>query len=75
MKLYLVQHANAVSKQQNPERPLLKQGRRDMQKIAAFVKHLGLCVDYLWHSPKRRAEQTAELLSQAVRAKQGPTVR
>ena len=66
MKLYLVQHAQAVPKEADPQRPLSEQGRRDAEKIAAFIKPLGLCVEYLWHSPKARAAQTAELLAKAV---------
>ncbi|GAI19193.1 unnamed protein product, partial [marine sediment metagenome] len=54
MKLYLVQHAKAASKQVSPQRPLTEEGRRDVQKVAAFVKPLKLWVDYLWHSGKRR---------------------
>jgi len=67
MKLYLVQHAKAASKQADPQRPLTEEGRRDIQRVIAFIKPLNLCVDYLWHSGKRRAEQTAELLAEVVR--------
>jgi len=28
---------------------------------------MNLCVDYLWHSGKKRAEQTAEILSDVIR--------
>jgi len=67
MKLYLVQHAKASSKEIAPERPLSDQGRRDIQKIAAFIKPLNLCVEHLWHSTKKRAIQTAEILAEAVK--------
>lgn len=67
MKLYLVQHAKASSKEVDPQRPLSDQGRRDIEKVAAFIKPLNLSVDYLWHSPKKRAIQTAEILSEAVK--------
>jgi len=66
MRLYLVQHAEAASKEVDPERPLTEEGRRDVNKVAAFIKPLNLSVDYLWHSGKKRAEQTAEVLSEAV---------
>lgn len=68
MKLYLVQHAKAASKQDDPERPLTEEGLRDIRKVAAFIKSLDLCVDYLWHSGKKRALQTAEILAKVVRA-------
>ena len=67
MKLYLVQHAKAVSEDVNPERPLSEQGRRDIQKVAAFIKPLNLSVDYLWHSTKTRAIQTAEILAEVIK--------
>jgi phosphohistidine phosphatase len=69
MKLYLVQHAKAASEQIDPQRPLTKEGRSDIQKVAAFIKPLNLCVDCLWHSGKKRAEQTAEVLAEAIKVK------
>lgn len=75
MKLYLVQHAKAASKNVELQRPLTEEGRREIQKVAAFVKPLGLCVDYLWHSGKKRAVQTAEILAEVVRINKEQTVR
>jgi len=66
MKLYLVQHAKAASEQTDPQRPLTEEGRREIQKVAEFVKPLNLAVDYLWHSGKKRAAQTAELLAEVI---------
>ena len=66
MRLYLVQHAKAESKDVDPERPLTEEGRRDIQKVAEFIKPLVLSVDYLWHSGKTRAAQTAEILSEVI---------
>ena len=67
MKLYLVQHAKAASKDVDPERPLTKEGRQDIQKVAKFIKPLNLSVDYLWHSTKTRAIQTAEILAEVIK--------
>jgi phosphohistidine phosphatase len=75
MKLYLVQHAKAASKETDPQRSLTEEGRRDIQKVASFIKPLNLCVDYLWHSGKKRAVQTAEVLAEAVKVKEGPIAR
>ena len=69
MKLYLVQHAKAASKETDPQRSLTEEGRRDIQKVAAFIKSLNLSVDYLWHSGKNRAQQTAEILAEVVEVK------
>ena len=75
MKLYLVQHANAASKEADPERPLTDQGQRDIQQVAAFIKPLNLSVDYLWHSGKKRAEQTARILADAIKINKEPAAR
>ncbi len=75
MELYLVQHAKAASKQIDPQRPLTEEGHRDIQKVAAFIKPLNLCVDYLWHSGKKRAVQTADVLAEAVKVKEGTITR
>jgi phosphohistidine phosphatase len=66
MKLYLVQHAKAASKQEDPQRPLTDEGFGDIQKVAKFLRPLELKVDYIWHSGKKRAEQTAGVLSEVV---------
>jgi phosphohistidine phosphatase len=67
MKLYLAQHAKAASKEADPERRLTEEGQRDIQKVAEFIAPLNLYVDYLWHSGKKRAEQTAEVLAGVIK--------
>ncbi len=67
MKLYLAQHARAASEEVDPQRQLTEGGLRDIQKVAEFIRPLNLCVDYLWHSGKKRAEQTAEVLADAIK--------
>jgi phosphohistidine phosphatase len=66
MKLYLAQHGEAVSKAEDPERPLSEQGRRDVRAIAALLKGGGVRVERVWHSGKARAEQTARVLAGAL---------
>jgi phosphohistidine phosphatase len=81
MRLYLAQHGQAVSKDIDPDRPLSEQGRRDLQRLAAFLGTTGVRVDVVLHSGKTRAAQTAALLATAVlptgqpqaRAGLGPT--
>lgn len=68
-QLYLVRHAKAVSTDIDSQKPLSEQGCEDIGKVADFIKPLGLGVDYLWHSGKLRAEQTAEVLSEVVEVK------
>jgi phosphohistidine phosphatase len=75
MKLYLVQHAKAAPKEIDPERALTEQGRQELQKVAAFIKPLDLSVDYQWHSGKKRAAQTAELLVEVIKINQAEAAR
>ncbi len=75
MKLYLVQHAKAASKEADPARGLTEEGRREVQKFFAFVKPLNICIDYLWDSGKKRSVQTAELLAEVVEIKDAHTTR
>ena len=71
MKLYLVQHGEAKSKDEDPDRHLTEKGLRDVESVAAFVKPLGLSAGAVWHSGKARARQTAEALGQAFTARDG----
>ena len=66
MKLYLVQHGEACSKEINPDRPLTDQGTADIERLAAFFKQAGIQVERVIHSGKLRAEQTAERLANAA---------
>jgi phosphohistidine phosphatase len=66
MKLYLVQHGEAVSKAKDPERPLTPQGRQDVARVAAFARRAGVEIHQVWHSGKRRAEETAGILAQQL---------
>lgn len=61
-RLYLVQHGEAKSKEQDPERPLTERGENDVRRVAAFAKNARLQVSEIRHSGKRRAEQTAAIL-------------
>jgi len=67
MKLYLVQHAKAASKEIDPQRPLTEEGLQDIKKVAEFIRPSNLCVDYLCHSGKKRAVQTAEVLAAVIK--------
>ena len=66
MKLYLVQHGEAKSKDEDPDRHLTEKGRRDVEKAAAFLKTAGLSASAVWHSGKTRAAETAGILARAL---------
>ncbi len=63
MKLYLVQHAQANSEQDDPSRGLSEQGLSDIGKIARKAESLRINVSRIFHSGKKRAQQTAETLA------------
>jgi phosphohistidine phosphatase len=66
MQLYLVQHAQAMAKQVNPERPLTEEGHRSAAAVAALAAKLDLNVEQIRHSGKTRAEQTALILAETL---------
>ena len=66
MKLYLVQHGEAVAKEVDPDRALSERGFRDVEKMALFLRRSGIGVDRILHSGKRRAKQTAQVLAAAI---------
>ena len=63
MDIYLIQHAQAKSSEEDPARPLSEEGIANIERIAAHAKRLGLTVDRIYHSGKLRAQQTAEILA------------
>ena len=75
MKLYLVQHAKAASKEADPLRGLTEEGRQEVEKISEFVRPLNICVDCVWDSGKKRSVQTAEILAEVVEIKDAHTTR
>jgi phosphohistidine phosphatase len=68
MKLYLVQHGEAKSEAEDPRRSLTDQGRKEVEQVAQAAKRLGLHPSKIYHSGKRRAMQTAEILANALRS-------
>jgi len=66
MKLYLVHHGEACAKDIDPKRPLTDQGRRDVDRLALFLKQAGIRVVRVLHSEKLRAKQTAEYLASSI---------
>ncbi len=61
--VYLMQHGIPVSKADDPERPLSAQGIKDVENLAEFLQKRGITVKDVYHSGKRRARETAEILS------------
>jgi phosphohistidine phosphatase len=72
MRLYLVQHADAVSKDTHPLRPLSPKGLQDADTMATFLRGAEILVDQVVHSGKLRAEETATVLAKTVSPEQTP---
>jgi len=66
MKLYLVQHGEAYSKQDDAKRPLTEKGKSDANRLAVFLRQANVKVEHVVHSGKLRAEQTAQRLVSAI---------
>ena len=66
MRLYLVQHGDAIPEQVDPERPLSAEGRRDVEAMARLLASAGTRAVRVAHSGKLRAQQTAEVLAAAL---------
>ncbi len=67
MNLYLVQHAKARPKEEDPSRPLSDRGRSELLKVMSFLDtSRKINVETIFHSGKERAEQTATLLAAAI---------
>jgi len=66
MKLYLIQHGMALSEEKDPAKPLSPEGKEETQRTAEFLKTKNIEVDAVWHSPKLRANQTAQIVANSI---------
>jgi phosphohistidine phosphatase len=71
MRLYLVQHGEAISEEVDPQRPLTEKGSAEVSKMARFAQAAALKVALIWHSGKLRARQTADFLATTLQPEEG----
>ena len=71
MRVYLVRHGDAKSKQEDPDRRLSDTGFDQARRMADFLRPLRLKVGAIWHSTKVRAGETAACLAAGVQADDG----
>jgi len=65
--IYLMRHADAVSEEENPARPLSAKGREQVERVCVALRAgPGFTPSEVWHSPLSRARETAELLVQGL---------
>lgn len=62
MRLFVVQHGDAVPKDADPDRPLSNRGRADLQLLLEFLAARNIRIEQIFHSGKVRARETAEIL-------------
>jgi len=71
MLLYLVQHAESLSKEEDPTQSLSEKGIETIKKVAAYIVKLNIKVHQIFHSDKLRAMQTAQILADFIKAEKG----
>ncbi len=74
MELYFLRHATAVDRgtpgyDDDSQRPLTADGRKQMGRAAKGMKALGLKFDLILSSPYVRAKATAELVAETLKAR------
>ncbi len=63
MKLYLIQHGEAKSEAEDPERSLTEEGEREVRNVSKATTDLNIRPSEIYHSGKLRAKQTAEIIA------------
>ena len=71
MALYLVQHGKSLSKEEDPERGLSREGVSEVEQVAANAVRQNFQVSHIVQSGKKRALQTAEIFAEAFKPAQG----
>jgi phosphohistidine phosphatase len=73
MDLYLMQHGQATTETEDPERPLTDAGRAAVQRVAKRARAADVRISGCLHSGKLRAEQTACEGDRRRGERRGPT--
>lgn len=66
MKAILVQHGEAHSRDEDPDRPLTERGAADVRRLAASLERAGVRAARVCHSGRTRAAQSAAILQAAL---------
>ena len=66
VRIYLVQHGQSKSKEEDPERRLTEKGISETKSIGEILLKMGIRVNKVYHSGKARAQMTAEILSKYI---------
>jgi phosphohistidine phosphatase len=72
MYLYLVQHADAKPKEEDPERHLTVNGKEKILRMASYLsRNVDIQLQSIIHSGKTRALETAKVLSEKLKPLKG----
>ena len=71
MTLFLVQHGEAKPETEDPDRSLTDRGAEVVERMADWAARMGMKVDEIRHSGKRRAEQTATIFAKRLKPSRG----
>lgn len=71
MPIYLVQHGKNRPQTEDPDEGLSAEGVSDTERIAAVAKGYNVKVAAIYHSVKKRARQTAEIMAEALMPAKG----
>ncbi|MFC1739219.1 phosphohistidine phosphatase SixA [Planctomycetota bacterium] len=56
-----------IKQRRRPPTAFERRRHERSKKMAKFIKPVSLSVGYIWHSPKKRSVQTAQLLGEAIK--------
>jgi len=70
MAVYLVKHGKSRPKEVDPDQGLSGEGIAETERMARLAIDLGLRVDRIMHSGKKRARETAEMYAAALKPEQ-----
>ncbi len=70
-EIFLVQHGEAKSDTEDPERHLKDKGKEESKRVAEFLLRINLKPDIIIHSGKVRARETAEIFAKILNPPQG----
>lgn len=71
MKLYLAQHAEAKSKEEDSKRPLSAKGRQNAEAVASLASKLDFDVIRIFNSGKTRTIETADIFGDVLKPTKG----
>ena len=73
MKLYLMRHGEALSSDKDPQRGLTDSGKLKINQLAKHLQQQKLTYGHAYHSDRKRAQQTAEIMTQIISPNIKPT--